>query len=324
MNLIQKNALRLMRKVYLKYFLKHTNNINGDGSLMSSIDANELIYQGIMSDAPFMVARFGALEMSSMANYLAVKHKNISSYWNYITRKSEAFWWDEGLMHNMTLNAGFFPNEIPFFERFAELMFEEAKYVDVLGSWLWQEDMLSAELQDAQKVAFSDLEPYHHTNPWSRALEGKRILVVHPFVESIESQYYTNRKSIFDNASTLPLFELQTLKALVTTDKQRAGFSSWFDALDYLKAEIVQRDFDIAILGCGSYGFPLAAHIKRLGKKAVHLGGATQLLFGIIGKRWLESKDHKRVACMVNNYWIRPSVKETPVFAGAIEKGAYW
>lgn len=48
-----------------------------------------------------------------------------------------------------------------------------------------------------------------------------------------------------------------------------------------MKDEIDKRDYDIALIGCGAYGFPLAAHIKRSGKKAVHLGGALQLLFGI-------------------------------------------
>lgn len=34
-------------------------------------------------------------------------------------------------------------------------------------------------------------------------------------------------------------------------------------------------EFDIAIIGCVDYGFPLAAHIKRIGKQATHIGDAT-------------------------------------------------
>ena len=41
---------------------------------------------------------------------------------------------------------------------------------------------------------------------------------------------------------------------------------------------IAEIDFEVALIGCGAYGLPLAAHVKRLGKKAVHLGGATQNL----------------------------------------------
>ena len=37
----------------------------------------------------------------------------------------------------------------------------------------------------------------------------------------------------------------------------------------------------------------LAAHVKRLGKRAVHLRGATQILFSIKGKHW---EAHDRIA----------------------------
>ena len=75
--------------------------------------------------------------------------------------------------------------------------------------------------------------------------------------------------------------------------------------------------FDIAIIGCGAYGMPLAAYCKQIGKKAVHLGGATQLLFGIKGKRWDNYS-------LYNDYWVRPLESETPRNAGKIESGCYW
>ena len=43
---------------------------------------------------------------------------------------------------------------------------------------------------------------------------------------------------------------------------------------EYMKAEINKSNYDICILGCGAYGFPLAAHVKRMGKKAIHMGGS--------------------------------------------------
>ena len=52
-----------------------------------------------------------------------------------------------------------------------------------------------------------------------------------------------------------------------------------------MEERIGKIDFDVALLGCGAYGLPFAASIKRMGKKAVHLGVATQILFGIKGKR---------------------------------------
>jgi len=37
-----------------------------------------------------------------------------------------------------------------------------------------------------------------------------------------------------------------------------------------MKVEIRKKDFDIAIIGAGSYRFPLAAFIKEIGKQAIH------------------------------------------------------
>ena len=41
----------------------------------------------------------------------------------------------------------------------------------------------------------------------------------------------------------------------------------------------------------------MANEIKKMGKVAIHLAGATQLMFGIVGKRWEEEyiySDFKR------------------------------
>ena len=52
----------------------------------------------------------------------------------------------------------------------------------------------------------------------------------------------------------------------------------------------LKTSFDVAIIGCGAYGMPLGAMLKDAGKTVIHLGGVTQILFGIKGKRWDENK----------------------------------
>lgn len=59
------------------------------------------------------------------------------------------------------------------------------------------------------------LEPWFSDYPWSAALKGKKVLVIHPFSETIQKQY-KNREYIFPNTEILPEFELQTLKAVQT------------------------------------------------------------------------------------------------------------
>ena len=116
------------------------------------------------------------------------------------------------------------------------------------------------------------------------------------------------------------------IKAVQTIAGEKSHFGNWFEALDYMKNEIANRDFDLLIVGCGAYGLPLAAFGKQMGKKAIHLGGGTQLLFGIKGKRW-EGRYHgddTRFADLFNEYWTYPSENEKPQNAEKVEGGCYW
>jgi hypothetical protein len=144
-------------------------------------------------------------------------------------------------------------------------------------------------------------------------------LVIHPFVESIKKQY-ARRDKLFANQDILPAFELETIQAVQSIAGNDCGYTTWFDALEAMKNEIVRKQFDIAILGCGAYGFPLAAFIKEQGKRAVHMGGATQILFGIKGGRW----DASTVSRLYNEYWIRPGASEVPTGIHKVENGCYW
>ena len=82
-----------------------------------------------------------------------------------------------------------------------------------------------------------------------------------------------------------------------------------------------QRDYDIALIGCGAYGFHLAAHAKRRQKIGIHLGGATQMLFGIKGKRW---ENNPRSRGLMNAHWVKPADSERPEKFTLIENGCYW
>lgn len=162
------------------------------------------------------------------------------------------------------------------------MMIEDAKEVDLLGSWLKQEYYLDSYMHSTNKVSLLSLDPFWSKQPWTRILKNKKVLVVHPFVQTIERQYQ-KRELLFKNPNILPQFKLTTIKAVQSLGGSNK-FNNWFEALDWMKAEMDKVDYDICLIGCGAYGFPLAAQAKRKGKKAVHLGGSLQLLFGIRGK----------------------------------------
>ena len=284
--------------------------------------ANDLIYQELIQNKPSMIARLGSTEILCMTNYLGVtnyaKYKKTASYIKGIT---PPWWWENSTISQMEQWSGFFPREVKKVEQFCELMLRDMPEVNILGSWLKEEKFFQNEMSTAKKVMLEDLEPFFAPNPWTNALEGKRVLVIHPFSKSIEKQYI-HRKNLFPNG-LLPDFQLFTIKAVQTIAGQKTQFNDWFEALEHMKCEIEAINFDICILGCGAYGFPLAAHIKRKGKIAIHLGGVTQLLFGIKGKRW-ENYIVYPYTNLYNEHWVRPFENEKPDGADRVEGACYW
>ena len=144
--------------------------------------------------------------------------------------------------------------------------------------------------------------------------------MIHPFKETIEKQY-KNREKLFANPDILPEFELITMKAIQTIAHEiDPRFCDWEEALNYMYESAMNLDFDVALIGCGAYGMPLAAKLKASGKTAIHLGGALQLLFGIKGKRWDDMPQGK----LYNEYWVRPLENERPRDAKSVEDACYW
>lgn len=282
--------------------------------------ANNLISEYILGDKPFMAARFGSTEMMCLANYIGVKRQD-KSWINFIKGKSLPWWWEMNSIERLQEQSGFFPVSIPKIEQFCELMLQDISSIDILGSWLTQEKLFTPALSNTKSVMLEDLEPFFTDNPWTRSLENKKVLIVHPFAETIEQQYL-KRSKLFDN-NLLPQFTLTTIKAIQTAVGEKSQFADWFEALEYMKMEMNSIDYEVAIIGCGAYGLPLAAHAKRMGKKAIHLGGVTQLLFGIKGKRW-EDYIVWPYMNLFNEFWVRPGENEKPKNANVLEEACYW
>lgn len=284
--------------------------------------SSELISQALLSNKPVMIARLGSTEMLCMTNYIGVKNPaKYKSIKGYISNKTPPWWWNKSAISQIQNWSGFFPPQIDKVEQFCELMIKDLSNVDILGSWLKEEAFFSRELSNSKKVMLEDLEPFFTQNPWTMALENRKILVVHPFATTIKRQFQ-RREQLFDNG-LLPQFELDVIQAVQSIAGQKTEFKDWFAALDSMKEQISKKDFDVCILGCGAYGFPLASYVKNIGKQSIHLGGATQLLFGIKGARW-EQYIVYPYANLFNEFWVRPDENETPDNSKVVEGNCYW
>ncbi len=280
---------------------------------------SDRIKQELLANKPSMICRFGSTELNSLIGYLGHKadHKpSLYNHFRFITGGIPSYGYDPEYVNNMYQLSGFFPPDVDLSVKFGERMLEDMKQVDILGSWRREELWFTKELGHALKVELPDLEPFLAPNPWSEVLEGKTVLVVHPFERTILNQF-EHRTKLFKDPRVLPPFELKTIRAVQTVAGNPTSFKNWFEALKYMEDRMSEMTWDVAIIGCGAYGFPLAAHAKRLGRKAVHIGGATQLLFGIKGARW---ENHP----LLNEHWVRPSDNERPEHASVVEGACYW
>lgn len=328
--MIQEKALKAMRKIYriavrpdyTGYPWPREDEWETTNSLLTDLFSKE---------KPCFVGRIGTIEQAVVVNYLTVHREKsyLKKCYDYITDDTRLPFWDTGRpFRELENNAGFFSKkgiDVPEVEKFAELYLEEIPKMDVCGRFSYPEKWLPFS-KDCKMVQLESLYPFFSKHPWTKVFEGKRVLVVHPFRDTILSQYENNRRRLFQNPDVLPDFDLDVIKAVQTIAGEKSEFSDWFEALDNMKEEISKRDFDLLICGCGAYGLPLAAFAKSLGKKAIHLGGGTQLMFGIKGKRW-EGRYHgddTRFADLFNEYWVYPSDSERPVNANKVEGGCYW
>lgn len=269
-------------------------------------EAVRMIGCAIASDGPFMAGRGGWMESYGAGVWLGGAKQNAS------------------LLEKLHRHAGIFPQTHDQLGAFSRVYLEALSSADMLGllqspyeGWL-----LEKSRSRARRCALSDLEPYLDATPWSENLRGRRVLVVHPFSLSIESQYRENRTKLFSDPRVLPEFELAVLKAPQTMCGATSGFNSWNEALADLQDRVQQQAFDVALIGCGAYGLPLAAFVKnRMGKPAVHMGGATQLLFGVSGARW---RNNPRFRALMSDSWRAPLEDERPAGWQEIEDGCYW
>ncbi len=293
--------------------------------IQSVENGNESIKSMIRSKNPFMIARIGESELEVVRNYLAIDFSQgnnlVKKWWYYFLHAELPTWTGR---KTLIVDSGFFPGSDEMLAKFSKKFIEDIMMIDGLGVWYNKgEDYVARKFfPEAKLFPLASIEPYFFKNPWSASLYGKKVLAIHPFSQSIEINY-KNRDKLFSNQTILPSFDLTTIKAVQTIAGTESQFENWFEAFEYMCKEIDKKDFDIAIIGAGAYGLPLAAYIKRKGKQAIHMGGATQILFGIRGVRWDKSESFQE---LFNEWWTRPLESEKPKNFKAIGNGnySYW
>ena len=169
-------------------------------------------------------------------------------------------------------------------------------------------------------VLIENLDPFSIMG----ALKGKRVLVVSAFPKTIESQY-ARRHLLFKDESFLPAFHLIVEKAPVTFADVEPILPTWKESLMECYARCVARQFDVALIGAGSYSNPLGNLLFQAGAQVVVMNSSIQIVFGIKGKRWETQPWAEGVRRLFNEHWVYPMEEETPEGHAKVDPGSgYW
>lgn len=216
---IEQSILKALRKFYRVIFNPTFEN-NSWPTDEEWETTNILISNLFSNNSPCLIGRIGTSEGAIVHNYMTV-HSTDSYFkkcYNYITDNTRLPFWDTGKpFKEICYNAGFFSNKfsISEIERFAELYLRIIPQMDVCGRFSYYEKFLPFS-PECKMVQLESLYPFFcvKTRPWTHIFEGKKVLVVHPFKETIIKQYTENRSHLFKNQDILPEFHLEVIQAV--------------------------------------------------------------------------------------------------------------
>jgi len=294
-------------------------------------DAADSVIRAILEKkSPALIGRLGGTEARFLGEFEKLQRlkrigipiqlsSKLSPKWQ--KRKSEIF-----------SNAGFYSNSWDEIEMFSRLYVDALSETDVLGAWgvaftwiegkylNWDNSKLIPVGHTAPWVdSYSENQHLTPETPWSLQLQGKRVLVISAFADSITKQHRQINR-VFP-ATNFPNFILSVIKSPITAGQREQSGKTWFELLEEMKHQIDIQEFDVALIAAGAYSYPLAAHVKKVGKIGIHCGGGLQLYFGIMGNRWNNSPE---ILNYFNDAWVRPNEDERPRNAAKIENACYW
>jgi hypothetical protein len=272
----------------------------------TSMLIRSLLYDG----APQAIGKVGATELRALTEFAEVIRGR---------RRCAR----TAIIKELHVVSGVFPPTNQILMRFAEYFIRVIEDMDVLVAWgrPGESSLFETHCSRAKLISMEGLDPFYVDPPWTAALAGRTVLVASPFVDSIGRQYERRNLVWPGRQELLPDFRLDLMRVPFSDGLVKSQFGDWFQALDGLRADLNSRRFDVLLVGGGAFSLPLAVAAKRMGKIGVHLGGSTQILFGIRGARW---DDHPATSRLYNENWVRPNSDETPTGYRKVEAGCYW
>tara|TARA_R110000824_G_scaffold340734_1_gene527221 strand:- start:155 stop:1012 length:858 start_codon:yes stop_codon:yes gene_type:complete len=262
-------------------------------------ESNEFIINLIKSNKSFFISRVG-IGSETYSTYHYEKHGEIGRY------------------ETLDNNAGIYYRNKEDIIKYNKYYSNALKNSDGLATWndnVIEEQKYFINKYELPMLHYKVIEPFYQLEeniiPWTHYLNKKKILIISPFISSFKSQLKDNFKMYKNQHIFLDNQEFIFYKCLNTSAGNRIeGHTNWlYTYLEMIK-EIKKLDFDIALVSAGGYGLPICNYIKEhMKKSSIYVGGGLQLLFGVIGNRWINDPA-----------WIQRILESPSKFIKPIEK----
>ena len=295
------------------------NSPKRDDSQASFMKQDAAIQSALLQSKPCAIGKIGTSEL------LALEYPE---RWVRFSWPHPASW--RRPAERLFNSGGLFPLQKRIFNDFVLEYSKTVQSLDLIAQWqdsgtyeaALEQAILNRLCPHAVRMGFRLLQFFTPKASWLDDLAKLRWLVIHPFEESIRTQLpYLSKLGVFSEPSHSDLACRARDTSIIACPQLSYMVAprhrDWFEALQDLKSQMERETFDIALVGAGAWSLPLVVHAKEMGKKGIHLGGTLQLLFGIKGGRY----DNSRI---YNEAWIRPLPSEVPPNFKRMEQGAYW
>lgn len=232
---------------------------------------------------------------------------------------------------SMSTVAGVFPKNFEFYNNeYKNEIIKTIQNSDIIGWVAITQPVPNKKVSEEllkNKVCFSHIEildpcdlAIEYENPWTMELKDKNVLVVSSMENTIKKQWEIRHKVWGEYVDKILPFNLvDVIKSPHMPDveggvlyNESKEMRTWIDVKKFLEDEIDKHDYDVLLVGCGSYAPVLASHAKTRGKTAITTCGNTQLFFGICGGRWTLNSGWKNFPKCYNEYWSYPDPEDIP------------
>ena len=295
-------------------------------ALKLSFNDNSMLYNYIVdATTPFIIPRIAGIENRYAVNMRLLSASPLLINWI----KSPA------ILSKMKKNAGINITNEHDAMQFSAMYLKAFENCEIYGGWNRLGHVYHASQDNVEKwypdkrmfcsFSFDIFHYIYSPKCWTRALKGKRLLIISPFEESIRVQL-EKRAQLYDGVDLFPECTFITVKPPQTQGDERSDsfvkeISAFFKRLD-----MVSEEYDIALVSCGGYGNMVCNYIyEHHRKSAIYVGGVLQMYFGILGERWIrERPDIIKMFVDGNGAWTRPSESEKPKNYVNVEGACYW